>query len=168
MRSLTKLIKLELNRNAMMGTLPEWLSELQFLQWLGLDAFIGRNVDGRQGLIGAVPDSLSNLSQLAYLSMGQNSLTGSVPANLCHSSLMMLDIHSNQIKGDMSQLVGCTAVKFTGVLPDLPVWPWSGLGWLDISGNDIEGTIPMAFYQLPWLGTVNMANNRLNGTECQT
>lgn len=41
LRRLIKLTHLELDRNPMYGTLPEWLSELQSLRWLGLAAFAG-------------------------------------------------------------------------------------------------------------------------------
>lgn len=128
----------------------------------------GRNEDGREGLIGTLPGSIGNLQLLGILGLGSNSLTGSLPANLCNSPIAILDIHGNQIRGQVSQLLGCYRLyfldihsnKFTGVLPDVPTWPWYGLSVMDLSDNDIEGPIPMAFYRTPVIDTVNMASNR--------
>lgn len=39
-RNLTKLAELQLDRNTMMGTIPEWLTELP-LQWLALNRLRG-------------------------------------------------------------------------------------------------------------------------------
>lgn len=140
------------------------------LQHLGsLHAFAvssGRNEDGRRGLIGTLPAGLASLTDLVYLTAGANSLTGSLPANLCHASLGVLDVRHNEIHGDMSQLLNCTGVwwldisdnKFVGVLPDMT--SMGALYWMDLSNNDLEGTIPTTFYQLPQLNTVNMADNR--------
>lgn len=46
MRNLTKLQVLALDRNPMRGHLPEWLSELQSLELLGLSALSGKLVTG--------------------------------------------------------------------------------------------------------------------------
>eukprot|EP00878_Enallax_costatus_P047112 GHUV01057509.1.p1 GENE.GHUV01057509.1~~GHUV01057509.1.p1 ORF type:complete len:552 (+),score=103.69 GHUV01057509.1:2259-3914(+) len=172
MRNLTSLIQLQLDRNPMHGTIPEWVGELQAMQWLGLSAFAGHNPDGSKGLVGTLPAGLGNMPQLQTLMLDSNSLSGSLPSGLCPSPISILNLRRNHITGDISQLLPCTELyyvdisvnKFAGVLPDIATWGWRHLVTFDISSNDIEGTLPQAFYQLPWIGYVNMANNRLIGT----
>lgn len=77
-------------------------------------------------------------------------------------------MRKNQIHGEMNQLLNCTNAfildissnKFTGVLPELTGFTWFGMGWVDVSSNAIEGTIPMSWYKMQQMSTLTLANNR--------
>lgn len=108
------------------------------------------------------------MPQLAVLVLGSNSLTGSLPARLCHPAMVILDLQQNQLQGELHEFLDCSNIfamainnnKFTGFLPQVPSGVWLGIYWLDISGNQIEGPIPYSFYKLPGLTELHLANNR--------
>jgi len=118
--------------------------------------------------VGSLPPALVNLKQLVYLGLGTNSLTGTLPAGLCHPGLRVVSLNGNQIAGGLIELLKCPNTvlpghqqnSFSGTLPNATDLPWPELLVFDVSNNQIEGTVPPALHKLPGLMTLNLASNR--------
>jgi hypothetical protein len=130
---------------------------------------VGRNPNGRLGLIGTLPQALANLTNLVLFSLGDNSLTGTLPPGLCHRELIVVHLPTNQLSGSVQELLKCTKAtyfdisknNFSGTLLDNSYWPWtSTMQVLDVSFNRLEGTVPAALYKLNVTVTINLAHNR--------
>lgn len=125
------------------------------------------NPDGSVGLIGTIPKSLVNLTQLQALDLGPNSLTGTIPVGLCHDQLKLLALPSNKLAADLNDLLNCKSAtridlsynRITGTLPDTR-WELYSLAGLALNDNQISGTIPTALYKLPVLVFLSLASNR--------
>lgn len=128
----------------------------------------GYNPDGKRGLVGTIPDSISQLQGLVMLGLRGNSLVGTIPSGVCQTNMIAMDFKGNSLHGDFSQFLRCTNLKyldisnnkFSGSLPDIPYWGWADMSVLDASNNDFEGTLPAAFYQLSSLMSAALAKNR--------
>jgi Leucine-rich repeat (LRR) protein/tRNA A-37 threonylcarbamoyl transferase component Bud32 len=99
-------------------------------------------------LSGPIPPFTNIPSQLKYLSLTGNSLTGTLPRSLGNLTMLSaLLIAQNQLQGN---------------IPDLS--KLSGLQFLDLSYNNLSGTVPPATYKLPLLSFLGLADNNLTGT----
>ncbi|MYD08112.1 MAG: S8 family serine peptidase, partial [Acidimicrobiaceae bacterium] len=104
---------------------------------------------GNNSLTGTIPAELGNLDGLEQLSIINNQLTGTIPAELGNlSNLRGLSLNNNQLTGTIPSQLGNL----------------SNLRGLDLGNNQLTGTIPS------WLGNrvnlvgLNLGNNRLTGT----
>lgn len=84
----------------------------------------GGDFDEGNGLEGALPSEMSNLTELTELWLGHNALNGSIPTQLGYlSNLEFLDLSSNQLSNNIPNQLG-----------DL-----SNLSYLNLSNNDLGG-----------------------------
>eukprot|EP00775_Hariotina_reticulata_P005596 gene5596-5834_t len=173
LRNLRNLQSLSLDRNLFYGTIPAWLGELKALRGLSMSGLQGRNPNGHLGLIGTLPNSIANLTNLKMISLGANSLTGTLPVDFCHPELHVLHLPYNQLSGGLQELLKCNIStyfdlsrnRFSGTLPNIPKWPWvNTLQVIDFSFNDLEGIIPAALYKQNVTSMIKLAHNRFNGT----
>lgn len=130
---------------------------------------VGKDSNGNLGLVGSVPDSFANLTNLELVSLGANSLTGTLPVDFCHPELHVLHLPYNQLSGGLHELLKCSKAtyfdlsrnRFNGTLPDIPKWPWTNtLQVIDLSFNNLEGILPAAFYKLHVMSIIRLAHNR--------
>lgn len=111
------------------------------------------------------PQFLSNQSQLQYLDLSKNQIHAVVPQwiwnlhfldlsqnlltdwekPLGDTSLLVLDLHSNQLLRLLPELV-----------------PTNQILYLDVSNNNIQGSIPESICNFP-LGVLDLANNSFTG-----
>ncbi|KAL4378942.1 hypothetical protein GQ457_02G028230 [Hibiscus cannabinus] len=90
------LMYLELSNNRLVGTLPEWLGQLQNLKQLNLNYNL---------LEGPIPASLGQLSNLTDLGLGSNELNGTLPDSLGRlAGLSTFDVSSNHLTGLISEV----------------------------------------------------------------
>ena len=84
-------------------------------------------------LTGTIPAELSNLANMLYLSLDQNQLTGTIPAELDNLvNLEHLELEWNQLTGEIPATLGnLTKLKH-----------------LDLSHNLLEGDVPASFTNL--------------------
>ncbi|MGD2092317.1 MAG: SBBP repeat-containing protein, partial [Candidatus Aminicenantes bacterium] len=98
-------------------------------------------------LNGTLPD-LSALTELTKLDLGNNQLTGTLPATLNNlANLQVLDLGANFITGTLPDLSGLT-----------------NLTQLNLSTNIFDGNIPTWISLLTALNTLNLSENQFTGT----
>ncbi len=97
-------------------------------------------------LIGTLPASLLNLSQLQMLQVGYNQLSGPIPAIAGLTKLEKFFAYSNQLSGSIPPLGGM-----------------SKLVEFNVASNDLTGAIP-PLVNLPALQAINLGYNQLSGT----
>jgi Leucine-rich repeat (LRR) protein len=121
-------------------------------------------------LNGTLPD-LSALTQLTKLDLGDNQLTGALPAALNNlTNLQVLDLGANFFAGtlpDLSGLVNLTQLDLSTNLFDgnIPTWTslLTALNTLNLSENQFTGSLP-DLSGLTLLTEFNVGINQLSGT----
>ncbi|KAL5976281.1 hypothetical protein ACLOJK_020611 [Asimina triloba] len=120
----------------------------------------------------SVADLGEQLSQLEYLDLSNNNITG-LSSDLWSwgTSLKGLNLSFNQIRGPLSsnignfvrvQLLDLLHNAFSGRIPDA-FSSLSSLQFLDLSNNMFEGSIPSGLLNCKALVTVDLSANHLNG-----
>lgn len=108
---------------------------------------------GNNGLTGAIPAELGQLTELEWLSLGGNNLTGAIPAELGQlAELRALWLESNNLTGPIPQTVQ-TLPKLEYSLADdnalsgpLPSALSPSIRYLTLADNELTGSIP--YYQV--------------------
>ncbi len=132
----------------------------------------GLNLTGN-GLVGTIPDSLTNLTKLGYVTLGGNQLSGTIPDSLTKcTGLEFLDLSSNQLGGTMpaslskmTQLstLNLASNQFSGTIPD-SFGGFRFLMKLVLSNNQLTGNIPDSLGTVASLTDLELDNNQLSGS----
>ncbi|MDM8567880.1 leucine-rich repeat domain-containing protein, partial [Candidatus Halobeggiatoa sp. HSG11] len=102
-----------------------------------------------QNLIRRIPTELGNLTNLLYLNLDQNQLTGTIPTEIGNlTNLQKLYLYGNQLTGTIPTEIGNLI----------------NLLYLDLSGSQLTGTIPAELGNLTNLQYLNLDRNQLTGT----
>ncbi|KAJ0966694.1 hypothetical protein J5N97_023611 [Dioscorea zingiberensis] len=163
-QSLSNLRTLYLGHNQLNGTLPESIGQLQEIKVLDIAG---------NSLTGIVSEAhLANLSSLDTLSMSYNSLVVNISKDWVPPFQMQaLAFGSCQLgpefpawfrtQKDYSKL----DLSNSGIVGALPDWFWDlsdTMGFLDLSNNQITGTIPKSL-QFLYIGILNLSSNKFEG-----
>jgi hypothetical protein len=158
---MTGLTLLDVSFNQLTGTLPTALGALESLQYL--------SVAGND-LSGVVPSSIANLGSLQQLYLFGNQFERPYPSQiLAMESLLEIDALSALYHAaggadwDTSWLTYTYSTRCTtwgGVTCDNDGYVTS----LDLSNNNLVGTLPIELGQLTRLQSLNVSNNPLTGT----
>lgn len=125
----------------LLGSIPDWFGQqVGSLQVLDLTSC---------SVLGPIPLSLGNSSNLTGLYLSHNNLTGTIPASL--SQLFRLSVFNLS----RNRLTGSIPTSF-GNLRNLSV--------LDISGNYLSGSIPLGIGTLMKLQYLNLSSNMLSAS----
>lgn len=159
-KNLTALQYLDLSGNYLTGSLPV-LSSLSKLVVLDL------NNNKLTGTISTMPTSL------AYLSLGQNNFSGTLPLQLKDLTLLMiLDLGLNDLSGSIpAEWSTLTKVKYfylygnqlTDIIPSY-ISTFSNLIALALDYNQLTGSIPTGIGSISSLLKLTLQQNKLTGT----
>ncbi|KAL1202066.1 putative LRR receptor-like serine/threonine-protein kinase [Cardamine amara subsp. amara] len=200
-----------LNGNLLTGNLPEELGFLPNLDRIQIDenrisgplpiSFANLNKIkhfhmNNNSISGQIPPELGSLPSIVHILLDNNNLSGYLPPELSNMpNLLIIQLDNNHFDGstippsygNMSKLLKMSLrnCSLQGPMPDLSSIP--DLGYLDLSGNQLNGsiptgklsdnittidlsnnsftgTIPTNFSGLPRLQKLSLANNDLNGS----
>ena len=170
---LGRLQELVLSSNQLSGPIPAELGRLTQLQKLSLSS---------NQLSGPVPAALGRLSQLRWLYLGHNQLSGAIPAELNRSAnLKVLQLEGNQLlpqnkdRAALEDLYhatnGASWKRRTNWLSNASLGTWAGITVnnagrvieLNLSFNQLSGTLPAALGQLTQLQKLHLSSNQLSG-----
>ncbi|KAH0689915.1 hypothetical protein KY289_017273 [Solanum tuberosum] len=145
--NLVNLHLLEMSNNNLTGCTPGSIGRLTNLGGLNL---------GNSLLTGVIPSSIGNLTELVYLYLGLNSLTRTIPQQLfALSSLTNIYASYNSLTGPLP------GNSLQGTIPNLEDLP--DLQSLDLSQNNLSGTIPHFIASFTSLLYLNLSFNNLDG-----
>ncbi|KAM3306378.1 hypothetical protein P3S67_013248 [Capsicum chacoense] len=113
-------------------------------------------------LVGTIPHSLSNCSNLTILELSRNKLTGLIPNSLGYlNRLQILNLVGNNLSSgsSLSLLTSLTNNRnLTALYLSL-----NPLNDLDLSGNNLVGLIPSSIGNLRGLQRINLSSNKFTG-----
>ena len=161
---------------------PDWTNNDNWLSGRPLDTWHGIEVDGDgrvavldlefNGLEGALPPELGDLSALWRVNLSRNALSGGAPPDLGRlSRLGFLNLSDNDLTGPMPAHIGDLIAlgsldlsdnEFRGAIPP-EIGALTGLDFLDLSDNALDGPIPPELGNLSRLRTLLILRNALVG-----
>lgn len=120
-------------------------------------------------LVGPLPATLDQLSQLQLLFLGNNQINGSIPPLDGFGEMRYLALSSNNLSGSIPSLSALRHLisldlgnnELADAVPDVTNLP--DLQSLDLSDNRLQGDIP-PLDNLPKLLSLNLSDNTLTGT----
>ncbi|CAK9179474.1 unnamed protein product [Ilex paraguariensis] len=139
--SLSKLEKFMGSNNNLTGIIPPPFGNLSSL----FELYLYSN-----NLVGGIPKELGRLAKLEIIALSQNRLSGTIPPKIFNiSSIAVIDFGVNQIKGDLTSLIGSTTPPH--------------LKFLSIGANQFTGSIPISMSNMSNLEYLLLAHNKLTG-----
>ncbi|XP_052179632.1 receptor kinase-like protein Xa21 [Diospyros lotus] len=125
------------------------------------------------GFRGTIPSEIGNLSNVAFLHLENNDLTGFIPTTVFKDlwKLQVLNIHGNKFQGsisaDLCNLKNLGALylqknKLSGSIPAC-LGNLTSIRHLSLSSNKLTSGIPTSLWNLAYLLKMNLSSNSLSG-----
>ncbi|XP_076886282.1 receptor-like protein 32 [Bidens hawaiensis] len=157
---LTRLSRLSVSTNSLTGSIPNSGGSLpNSLQELLLD---------NNNLTGPIPQSLNKLKNLKRLKLQQNQLSVEFPELTQLGTLNFLDVSNNFISGDLPAALPANLIELTmrnnslkGNIPASLVVSSVYLQVLDLSYNNLTGSLPPELFTHPSLQQLTLSHNQL-------
>ncbi|KAF7147959.1 hypothetical protein RHSIM_Rhsim03G0025800 [Rhododendron simsii] len=152
LRNCTSLMVLDLGENRFSGSIPTWIGDLS-LQVLRLH---------KNMFIDNIPSQLCQMRRLQVMDFGNNHFTGPIPRCFGNLSGMILDesngfyINIQWVETSMMQVIKGRELEFTR-------WNLELLVNMDLSRNNLVGSIPKEITNLSGLLGLNLSHNNLIG-----
>ncbi|XP_037467398.1 putative receptor-like protein kinase At3g47110 [Triticum dicoccoides] len=164
--SLYNLMGIDLSTNSLTGNIPPTFGNNTYLEELRLT---------HNQLKGSIPEELGKLPDMTKdraVFLGQNRLSGRVPATLFNlSKLIILDLSTNKLRGTLPYDIGNLSValqwlvlganNLSGTVPP-SIGALKNLTVLDLGGNNFVGPIPYSVGNLPKLWKLDLSNNHFD------
>ncbi|KAH6775738.1 hypothetical protein C2S52_013299 [Perilla frutescens var. hirtella] len=158
---------LDISYNPITGVLPKSLGSGNLSESLEMFSLYSCRI------ISPIPNELGNLSNLLWLSLGDNDLTGVIPTALGRlSNMQLLAIQGNKLQGSISHVlcnlknlyyVDFSENNFSGKIPrcsgDLPF-----LRRIYLDSNAFSSYIPSSLWSSERVERMNLSNNFINGS----
>ncbi|KAL8128973.1 hypothetical protein V2J09_018128 [Rumex salicifolius] len=164
LRTLNKLISLQLFENEFSGELPAEFGEFKNLVNLSLYT---------NNLTGTLPEKLGSWAEFNFIDVSTNAFTGPIPPDMCKSGKMnKLLILQNNFTGEIpASYATCTTLlrfrvsdnSLTGTVPP-GIWGLPNADIIDVADNFFEGPITADIGNAKSLGKLLASNNRLSGS----
>ncbi|KAJ1380051.1 Leucine-rich repeat [Sesbania bispinosa] len=175
-----KLVVLDMSHNLLSGEFPDcWI-------WMHWQSLVHVNL-GSNNLRGNIPSWITSLNMALILR--SNKFNGSVPSQICQlSNLLVLDLADNRLSGPISNCINSFTTMVTNTLNDifliklalmstikldllLSVKGLNSDYWntfefvriVDLSSNDLSGSIPPQLFSLIAVQSLNLSHNHLVG-----
>ncbi|KAK2400313.1 polygalacturonase inhibitor [Trifolium repens] len=123
-------------------------------------------------LTGTIPESITKLTRLVYLTISETGVTGPIPKFTAQSkSLVNLDLSHNNLFGELPPLLyklpSLSGIlfnnnKLTGSIPPSYGYFNISVGTLDVSYNNLSGKLPISLVKLD-IYIVELAYNKFEG-----
>lgn len=160
--NLANLELLDLSGNIIGGTLPSYITGWRSMRQLDL---------GSNQFSGTLPDQISSMALLTHLHLQDNLLSGAIPLALFWLDLLQeLKLYDNQLAGTipdapapmhMLEVLDMHNNLLSGTMPSFE--GMKRLQYLDVSVNQLEGTLPYDLALLPELEYMSFSRNRFHG-----
>ncbi|KAK4479600.1 hypothetical protein RD792_015120 [Penstemon davidsonii] len=179
LHNLTNIRIIRIGHNLLQGRIPPGLGNLPNLEiyHIGLNSIVGGldflelltnstrlnflAIDSNL-LEGVIPESIGNLSKvLTKFFMGGNNIYGSIPSTICElKALDLLNMSYSSISGEIPQEIGqLTELRIPNSFAN-----FQNLITLDLSNNKLNGSIPRHLFSLPRLSAfLNLSHNHFSG-----
>jgi len=153
-------------------TWPATATSAEFGTWFGVGVYNGDVTSlqlGFNNLNGSISASLGNLTQLTYVGLNSNNLSGGFPAAALSNAhnLTHLYLDHNQLSGPLPawsdadflymQYFNLSFNQFTGAVP-ASYTTFAYLDLLDLAYNQLTG-FPSAFASMTWLRDLRLSGN---------
>ncbi|CAH9137914.1 unnamed protein product [Cuscuta epithymum] len=159
----TQLIRVYLDQNNFVGSIPKEIGRLQNLDTLILD---------KNHLTGEVPTEIGNLINLRIFQAAHNQIEGPLPHSIINISLLQkIVLPHNRLNGAIPTWFGNLTFlkvlalndnKFTGFIPK-EMTKLTQLEVVDLKDTGLSGPIPDGFFNISALKFVNLCGNHLYG-----
>ncbi|CAH9135319.1 unnamed protein product [Cuscuta epithymum] len=167
-------LKLEFSKN----WIPSFKSRLIYLanckigpsfhEWVQTQRGYVVNLDiSNAGISDEAPQWLWNMS-LGYLNLSHNQITGTIP-DLSSTSIGIVDAGYNNLSGtvpSISPLIWVLQLSqnmFSGTINSLCPYAYCRISWLDLSNNQLTGTLPSDLRNMQASEILNVNYNNLSG-----
>ncbi|EEC67757.1 hypothetical protein OsI_35284 [Oryza sativa Indica Group] len=155
-----RVISLDLSKRGLVGQISPSLANLTFLKFLYLDT---------NSFTGEIPLSLGHLHHLQTLYLSNNTFKGRVPDFTNSSNLKMLLLNGNHLVGQLNnnvpphlQGLELSFNNLTGTIPS-SLANITGLRLLSFMSNNIKGNIPNEFSKFVTMEFLAVSGNMLSG-----
>jgi Leucine-rich repeat (LRR) protein len=157
---LDELVELEVFDNQIQGNLPQEMILLTRLTNLAIQG---------NSLNGPIPEWINHMQSLTVLAMGSNNFIGTLPSSFAQLSLTELFLNDNKLSGDIGTLRSISTLKmmylqnneFTGKLDDFFHGSINEFEEIDLSNNELSGTIPPGLLNMRIL---DLHDNMISGS----
>ncbi|XP_026400402.1 probable leucine-rich repeat receptor-like protein kinase At5g63930 [Papaver somniferum] len=149
---------LSLSNNKLQGPIPESICEISSLQQLYLSS---------NGLSSTIPSCITKLRNLKYLDVSSNSLEGIFSLNSLINELSVteLNFNFNNIIIEIDEHFYPTNFQLKNLqLQSCNMKGFTNLNRLDLSNNNLMGSIPSCLFKHQTLDCLDLSQNNLQGT----
>ncbi len=156
------------------GTALNWSAETPMDEWDGVSSGTGRVTSmylKSHGLAGSIPAGFNGLDALTKLQLHSNALTGEIPDLSDLDNLIWLILQDNSLSGSLPATLGdmdsldYLYLKNNDLSGDIPM-ELAGVTTLrrvDVRDNDLTGGIPAGFGSITRLRYLMLSGNMLDG-----
>ncbi|XP_026416064.1 LRR receptor-like serine/threonine-protein kinase GSO1 [Papaver somniferum] len=177
--TLGELRYLQLNNNNLNGSLSSFIGKLQYLRVINLannkfggsipvELVLIRGIQilslRSNNFIGSIPEEITQLHQLRILDLSCNNLTGIIPSNIGNLEKLTTRLNDTVVTDDYYNFRSVQLkMDIKGITVQLAML-YSYTSAIDLSCNNLEGSIPKEIVLLKGLFMLNLSYNHFSGS----